>query len=588
MPGTLLGIVFQSTLNTDNGKVFAFAIILAVLRIKYAGLNSFCMNRFTVIRRIRSNAFARVYNALMVVLLLVTVSACRQSPGPESSSADGRSSLNYVKLDGAKPRNVIFILSDDHRYDFMGFTGKVPWLKTPNMDRLANEGAYFRNAFVTTALCSPSRASILTGLYSHTHTVVDNVAPDPPDLIFFPQYLQKAGYQTSFFGKWHMGSTSDDPRPGFNHWESFRDQGDYYNPTLNINGKRTAYTDSSYVTDLLTEHAVSWLQQRDKEKPFFLYLSHKAVHADFQPAKRHRGTYKNEPIALPPSFRTSDTQVKGKRATGLSVDPAPKLPPPPAGSDYYGKGRTPDWQKMQRESWHGVDYMYHGAIDFPSFYRRYCETLLAVDESIGALLAFLQEQGLDESTMVIYMGDNGFSFGEHGLIDKRHFYEESSKVPFLIRCPELFPGGKTLDKMIQNIDVAPTILEVAGIQKPGHMPGHSILPLLRGDSVKWRDRIFYEYYWEFDFPQTPTMHGIRTDRYKLIRYHGIWDTNELYDLKEDPNEMNNLIASPEHQELILELTGEIYDWLESTGGMQIPLKRTMKKRFGDHRNKDLY
>jgi N-acetylglucosamine-6-sulfatase len=195
---------------------------------------------------------------------------------------------------------------------------------------------------------------------------------------------------------------------------------------------------------------------------------------------------------------------------------------------------------------------------------------------------------LAESTLVIYMGDNGFSFGEHGLIDKRHFYEESVKVPFLIRCNELFEGGKTLEPMIQNIDVAPTILAAAGIEKPEHFHGHSILPLLQSKEYAWRDKIFYEYYWEYDFPQTPTMHGVRTDRYKLIRYHGIWDTNEFYDLQTDPYEMNNLIASPEHQAIIEELTTDIYDWLESTDGMNIPLKRTVKKRFGDHRNQGTY
>ena len=213
---------------------------------------------------------------------------------------------------------------------------------------------------------------------------------------------------------------------------------------------------------------------------------------------------------------------------------------------------------------------------------------MAVDESVGRLLNYLDEEGLAESTLVIYMGDNGFSFGEHGLIDKRHFYEESAKVPFLIRCPALFKGGKTMEPMIQNIDVAPTVLAAAGIEKPQHMQGMSILPLLDGRQEAWRDKIFYEYYWEYDFPQTPTMHGVRTDRYKLIRYHGIWDTNEFYDLHADPDEMNNLIASPEHQVLIEELTEEIYNWLETTGGMQIPLKRTVKKRGGDHRNQGVF
>jgi len=511
---------------------------------------------------------------------LVLAAGCERAPSTNE--------LKLASIEGAKPRNVIFILTDDHRYDFMGFTGKVPWLQTPNMDRLANEGAYFENAFVTTSLCSPSRASILTGLYSHTHTVVDNLAADPDDLIFFPEYLKQAGYQTAFFGKWHMGGETDAPRPGFTHWESFKGQGVYYNPTLNIDGKQVTFSDSTYITDLLTEHAIDWLDHREKEKPFFMYLSHKAVHSEFAPAKRHIGKYADQPISFPPSFRTSDQPVKGKQNFHFDVEHPETRKEPLRGDDYYGPGRPPDWQKMQRESWHGVDYMYHGAISFPDFYRRYCETLLAVDESVGTVLDYLDKNGLAESTLVIYMGDNGFSFGEHGLIDKRHFYEESAKVPFLIRCPELFGGKLRPAAMIQNIDVAPTVLAAAGLKSPDHFQGQSILPLLTDEGVAWRDRIFYEYYWEFDFPQTPTMHGVRTDRYKLIRYHGTWDTNEFYDLQNDPNEMNNLIASPDHQKTIEELSASIYDWLESTGGMQIPLKRTVKKRFGDHRNQGTY
>lgn len=479
-----------------------------------------------------------------------------------------------------KPRNIIFVLSDDHRYDFMGFTGKVPWLETPNMDRMAREGAYAPNTFVTTSLCSPSRASILTGLFSHSHTIVDNQAPDPGDLVYFPQYLQQAGYKTAFFGKWHMGSADDAPRPGFDHWESFKGQGVYFNPYLNINGEIVEYGDSTYISDLLTEHAIAWMKEQEESgQPYFVYLSHKAVHGPFTPARRHAGDYAEAPIMYPPSFYTSLPQVKGKQ---LGKEPPLQV------DEYYGELRTPDWQKMQRESWHGVDYMYHGRTDFPTFFRDYCEALKGVDESLGAVMDYLDEAELDQSTMLVYMGDNGFSFGEHGLIDKRHFYEESVKVPFLVRCPELLEGGQTLEPMIQNIDIAPSFLELAGLKAPDYFHGQSFIPLLEGEDIPWRDRIFYEYYWEFAFPQTPTMHGLRTDRYKLIRYHGVWDTNEFYDLENDPYEMNNLIASPEHQDLIRELTGEIYDWLEETGGMQIPLKRTVRQRFGDHRNKGLY
>jgi N-acetylglucosamine-6-sulfatase len=209
-----------------------------------------------------------------------------------------------------KVRNVIFILSDDHRWDFMGFTGKIPWLKTPAMDRLAREGVFCRNTYVTTSLCSPSRASILTGLYSHSHTVVDNSAPVPEGLTYFPQYIQEAGYKTAFFGKWHMGNQDDQPRPGFDHWESFRGQGTYYSPRLNINGERIKYADSTYITDLLTEHAIGWMEEQKGKEPFFLYLSHKAVHAGFNPARRHEGMYENEIYTLPASYAmTTDDKV---------------------------------------------------------------------------------------------------------------------------------------------------------------------------------------------------------------------------------------------------------------------------------------
>lgn len=493
-----------------------------------------------------------------------------------------RPPLELPSLPGAdKPRNVIFILSDDHRYDFMGFMGHVPYLQTPNMDRLAREGAHLRNAFVTTSLCSPSRASILTGMYSHEHTVVDNTAPVPQGLTFFPEYLQRAGYQTAFFGKWHMGNDSDDPRPGFNHWESFRGQGVYYNPVLNIDGKQVAYKDSTYITDLLTEHAIQWIKEKKGKQPFFVYLSHKAVHDNFSPSKKYAGCYANEKSYIPPSFNTPQYG----RHPLPTVDP--KTGKMPAGKDYYGEEMHPDWVKTQRESWHGVDYAYHSTDSWQKYVTRYCETIRSLDESIGTLLNYLKESGLDKSTMVIYMGDNGFAWGEHGLIDKRQFYEESVRVPLLVRCPDVIKGGTVIDQMVQNIDIAPTILEAAGLKKPGQMAGSSFMPLLKGEKIPWRDRIFYEYYWEYEFPQTPTMHGVRTDRYKLIRYHGIWDTNEFFDLQTDPYETKNLIASPEYQGVIKSLTGEIFDWLENTKGMFIPLKRT-DYPHSDHRNRGKY
>lgn len=503
-------------------------------------------------------------NIFIFILLFLSYAAFSQQKNQETQGENFAHSKIPVpgiveKLEaiaGQKKMNVIYILTDDHRFDFMGFTGKLPGQKTPSLDKMAKEGAYFKNAFVTTSLCSPSRASVLTGQYSHVHTIVDNVAGEPDGLVYFPQYLQKNGYQTSFFGKWHMGDDDDRPRPGFDHWESFRGQGVYYNPTLNIDGKQIQYKDSTYITDLLTEHAVDWMKKRDKNKPFFLYLSHKAVHSPLAPAKRHKGIYKDLKYSLPPTFWQTQ-------------------------NDEYKSLKWPEWVKQQRYSWHGVDYMYHSHNSLDSMIRAYCETLMAVDESVGSVLDYLKQNNLEENTMVIYMGDNGFSWGEHGLIDKRHFYEESVKVPFLVYAPGIFKGGQVIDRMVQNIDIAPTVLQLAGLKKPDNMPGKSIVQLLKGDTTKWRNKIFYEYYWEYDFPMTPTVLGVRTDKFKYIRYMGIWDHNELYNLETDPNEMYNLIEKPEYAQIVKEMASSLFDWLENTKGMQIPLKRTIKNPFGD-------
>ncbi|WP_128546610.1 sulfatase family protein [Larkinella soli] len=478
------------------------------------------------------------------------------------------------------PKNIIFILADDHRYDALGFMNRFSGLQTPNLDRLAAEGAHLQNAFVSTALCSPSRASILSGQYAHTHRVVDNFAPLRKGLMFFPQYLQKAGYQTGFFGKWHMGNADDMPQPGFNYWLSFQGQGVYYNPTLNINGKRIAHGDSAYITDLLTDYSLKWLSSLDKKKPFMMYLSHKAVHAEFMPARRHRGNYRDMPIAYPASMYLTATD------TSKAWGPKPTRNPE-TGDLKANLADLPAWVKKQRYSWHGVDYMYHGQIGFNDFYRSYCETLLGVDESVGRVLKWLDDNGLAENTLVVYMGDNGFAFGEKGLIDKRHMYEESMRVPLLVRCPAVIKPQTKVTQVIQNIDIAPTLLAYAGMAKPAQMQGNSFLPILKGEKIAWRDRAFYEYYWEADFPQTPTMFGVRTDRYKYIFNHGVWDANELYDLQADPGEVNNLIRSPQHQEVARQLRDQVFTWLESTGGLQIPLNPVRQKRF-DHLYKGTY
>jgi len=484
-------------------------------------------------------------------------------------------SVAFSQAGNRKPMNIIFILADDHRYDAMGFMNKIKGLQTPGMDRLAKEGVHIKNAFVSTALCSPSRASILTGQYAHTHTVVDNEAALPSNLVFFPSYLQKSGYQTAFVGKWHMGNTDDQPQPGFDHWISFQGQGVYYNPTFNVDGKRIKQ-EGGYITDLLTDYALEWLNKTNKSKPFFLYLSHKGVHAEFYPAKRHEGKYADVPVVCPPSMYLTATD--SSKTYGIVTTPETKV----------NTRDIPNWVRAQRYSWHGVDYMYHGTIKFDDFYRRYLETLQAVDESIERIINWVVSQGMKDNTMIVYMGDNGFSFGEHGLIDKRHAYEESMRVPLLVWAPGMVKPNSVMEQIIMNVDLAPTFLDLAGIAKPKQMQGFSFAEILGGKNVTWqRDKVFYEYYWEAAFPQTPTTFAIRTERYKYIYYNGIWDINELYDLQADPYEMNNLIRDPAYQQTGMKLRTELFNWLGQTGGLQIPLKKAQGLRF-DNRYQNTY
>ena len=442
-----------------------------------------------------------------------------------------------------KPRNIIFILTDDHRYDALGFLRPQRFLETPNLDILAREGVHFRNAFVTTSLCSPSRASILTGQYAHQHKIVDNNTAIPRGTQFFPELLQKAGYATAFIGKWHMGGESDDPQPGFDRWISFRGQGTYLPSHNGLNSDGRRVPQKGYITDELTDYALTWLGERRKDQPYFLYLSHKAVHAEFFPAERHRGRYANAEFVPPRSMDAAGTNASGR----------------------------PMWVQNQRNSWHGIEYAYHSNLELGEYYKRYAETLLAVDESVGRVLSALKERNELESTLLIYMGDNGFGFGEHGLIDKRNAYEESIRVPLLARCPELAHGNQTVNQVVANLDIMPTILEVAGIQSREGLPGRSVLPLMRGESTAWRDSLLYEYYWERNFPQTPTMFALRGDRYKYIHYYGIWDSDELYDLMNDPQETKNLIYTRELQPVVREMNRKLFATLEQTGGMSITL-----------------
>ena len=456
----------------------------------------------------------------------------------------------------ARP-NILVILTDDHRYDAMGFLGH-PFLETPHLDRLAAEGVHFKNAYVTTSLCSPSRASILTGLYAHNHRVVDNYNPVSESLTFFPELLQKSGYQTAFIGKWHMGDSEEKQR-GFDHWLSFAGQGVYVpdpamlkakgrfvpqatNSGFNLNGKKIPQ--KGYITDELTDYAEDWLGQKDEEKPFLLYVSHKGVHADFLPSDRHAFKYEKVEIPTPPTPLTTPD---------LFTDP-------------------PMWVRNQNNSRHGVEFAYYTGVDMKKYYRRYCEALLAVDDSVGRLIANLEKSGELENTVILYLGDNGFIFGEHGLIDKRCAYEESIRIPMLMRYPKSLKPGTTIEKIVANIDVAPTLLDVAGIVVPEMMDGRSFWPLAKGRGIPdWRKYLLYEYYWERNYPQTPTNHAVIGEVYKYIRYHGVWDLDELYDTKADPRERNNLFNDPAHHARIQEMNTALFTLLDESSGKNMPL-----------------
>jgi N-acetylglucosamine-6-sulfatase len=451
-------------------------------------------------------------------------------------------------------RNIVFMLIDDLRHDFFSFMGH-PFVETPNIDRMARQGVVFRNAFVTHSLCSPSRATILSGRYPHAHGVLDNQTPLPDATATFPKEMQRAGYRTGYVGKWHMGGESDEPRPGFDHWVSFRGQGVYFDPTFNVNGRRSVH--KGYVTDHITDYSNRFIKE-NRERPFLLYIGHKAVHHEFMPPPRHAGKYSDVKLPLPASMANTEENYRGK----------------------------PDWLRRQRNSWHGVDGMFNHEIKFDTFYRNYCRTLLAVDESVGSVMETLRGSGLLEDTLFVFTSDNGFMFGEHGLVDKRAMYEPSIRIPMLAHCPSLIRGGQERRQMVLNLDVAPTLLEAAGLPAPPSIQGRSFFPLFANASAPWRTEFLYEYFWERAYPQTPTVTGLRTDRYAYMRYHGIWDLDELYDIEKDPHQRNNLLGNvrttteggplfnrikdPELKKLVQDLDSRLFRILKETGGAPEP------------------
>ena len=407
---------------------------------------------------------------------------------------------------GEKKPNIIFILTDDHRYDALSCMGH-PVVKTPNLDRIANEGAHFRNAFVTTSLCSPSRASFLTGQYAHTHGVVTNHTMWNDRNVTFMELIKKAGYDTAFIGKWHMPGNRLPQLRGVDEFITFTKeggQGVYCDCPLVINGVETPRS-GKYITNDLTDLALHFIEKK-RTNPFCLYLSHKAVHFGFRPPEHLKKLYEGQNLHLPPE---SDTWVT---LTNNNIFVGAPMP-------------------------------------MNMLYRNYLRVVTSVDEQVGRLLGSLERTGQLDNTVIVYAGDNGHLFGEHGLYDKRNAYEESIRIPFLIRYPKLVRQTGRRNQMVLNIDLAPTLLDIIGAEIPAFMQGRSMVPCLKNPSLEGRDAFLYEHFPVFPIP-IPGITAVRTRDFKYVTYQkGTW-RDQLFDLRNDPRELQNIIGTKAGKEAL--------------------------------------
>ena len=443
--------------------------------------------------------------------------------------------------------NVLFILCDDLRPAAVGCYGSAH-VKTPHIDSLAAEGVRFANAFCTTSLCSPSRASILTGLYAHAHGVRDNFTELPASLPHWPGRLREQGYATAYVGKWHMGEDNDGPRPGFDWFVTHKGQGKYFDNEWNVNG-RERIAPKGYYTTVVTDFCLDWLARQPADTPWALCLGHKAPHSFYFPE---------------PKYEHSFDDVK--------------VPYPQTAFDLDGK---PDWIRERLTTWHGIygplfewrknfpDASPEGVKDFERMVHAYWGTILSVDDSVGRLVAHLKANGQFENTLIVFMGDNGLLEGEHGMVDKRTMHEPSIRIPIVARGPGL-PRGKTVEGQVLTEDVAPSVLEICRAPALEGIRGRSWVGLAGGSDPGWRDAWLYEYNYEKQFPYTPNIRGVRTDRFKFVRYpHGDGSPDrhlpELYDLAADPEERRNLAADPAHASVRADLERRLAELLASHG-----------------------
>lgn len=442
----------------------------------------------------------------------------------------------------ARP-NIIFILVDDLRWDGLSCTGNSI-AKTPNIDRIAKEGALFKNFFVSIPLCSPSRGSFLTGQYAHTHGVTHNGdnAARSQQLVTFPKLLHDAGYETAYVGKWHMGN-DDSPRPGFDRWVSFKGQGIYENPTINVDGKSSKV--DGYMTDILNGYAIDFVKQKH-QKPFALYFAHKAVHGPFTPAERHKDLYAGATLPLAPNHR--DT-LKDKPVLTRNVAVTNAVAGTREKRRATGKPAPLDGNSTRHEE----------------IMLQQLRAMAAVDDGVGQLFKALEESRQLDNTLLIFTSDNGYFWGEHGLGDKRWAYEESIRDPLVMRYPRLIKAGTVLEPLALNIDIAPTALELGGAPIPKSIHGRSLVPLLKDARAPWRTSFLTEYFLERGYPRVPTWQAVRTDHWKYIHYPELEGMDELYDLKADPYEMKNLINASSAKSTLKTLQSELVKLVKETG-----------------------
>ena len=435
---------------------------------------------------------------------------------------------------GAERPNILFIMADDHASHAMSCYGSRI-NKTPNLDRIAAGGMRLTNCFCTNSICGPSRATILTGKHSHANGFQRNGQTFDGSQQTFPKLLQQAGYRTAMIGKWHLRSQPT----GFDYWNVLPGQGAYHDPVLVEMGQRKKHT--GYVTDIITDLTIDWLRKRDKTKPFLLMCHHKAPHRNWQPASRHANLYADADIPEPPTL-DDDYKTRGTAARTTTMTIEHHL----TSGDV--KGTPPkELTGQARKRW---------------FYQRYIKDYLrcvkAIDENVGRLLDFLDKEGLAQDTLVVYTSDQGFYLGDHGWYDKRFMYEESLRMPFIVRYPKGIKASAASDAIVLNTDFGPTFLDYAGVPTPKDMHGRSARAVLAGQApADWRTAMYYHYY------EYPAVHGVkrhygvRTSRYKLIHFYHDVDEWELYDLSKDPHELNNLIADPACADTVKELKAEL-------------------------------